>query len=707
MTVATIESTDIVSSGGTVNDFIDTDVITDTNGARASLDVGQVNYGAAYIFEKTGTGTNTGTPLWNSTNSEWGLTKKISGVNIVDTLGASVDLSSDGSVAIVSAPRGTADINSLTTIANGGYVTVFDNTTTNGTWTQVATLRPPANIIDNSIVDTGMHKYVNSLGAPDVSRTMGTYTNVTGTSSGSGSIGHFNITVDALGGVSVENTASLGSGNSIGDIITIADADLGGGGAVDFTMTITNSTGINAQSKRSKFGGSSISISGDGYTIAVGDLGSANENPLATSATLSTHPFVAGCVHIYKKIAGTWTYNETLLSPSGTSQDGFGSGVDLNLNGMVLTVGSINESSLKKNVDGPPNTMLSNSGSMYTFISQDTGNYFLSAGDNTTIGNYKQVKKENILPFENSNTGSLMGRPKITADGKTIVSGHKSLETDNNSGRVEVWTEGETNTLGEITGLDANYTLNNDGTSTAITVSAEDLTGNEIWWSFATSNATGGSVTEKRHATPFDISKSQTDEISEFSSGNWTPVDNSTMNNFSIADALRSTGTYSAVTGTSSGSGTVGTFDITVDATGLVTDVTVVTLGVGHIVGDTITISDSDLGAGGTSDFTMDIATISDIAVVRRLFGNTNRPRSFKMESLDNVGTANPITTDFDYVALNTTAGFTNPTGTGPENTFIITPNSDNGGRGSFDLTITVTDGINVKTATTTLTLPV
>ena len=113
------------------------------------------------------------------------------------------------------------------------------------------------------------------------------------------------------------------------------------------------------------------------------------------------------------------------------------------------------------------------------------------------------------------------------------------------------------------------------------------------------------------------------------------------------------------------------------------------------------------MGGGGAADFTMDIATISDIAVVRRLFGNTNRPRSFKMESLDNVGTATPITTDFDYVALNTTAGFTNPSGTGPENTFIITPNSDTTLGGSFDLTITATDGLNVKKATTTLTLPV
>ena len=746
-------------------------------------------------------------------------------------------------------------------------------------------------------MDTGLHKYVNSLGVPDVLRTIGTYTNVTGTSSGSGSIGHFNITVDALGGVSVENTASLGSGNSIGDIITIADADLGGGGAVDFTMTITNLTGINAQSKRSKFGGSSISISGDGYTIAVGDLGSANENPLATSATLSAHPFVSGCVHIYKKIAGTWTYSETLLSPSGTSQDGFGSGVDLNLNGIVLTVGSINESSLKKNADGPPNTMLSNSGSMYTFISQDTGNYFLSTGDNTTIGNYKQVKKENILPFENSNTGSLMGRPKITANGKTIVSGHKSLETNNNSGRVEIWTEGETNTLGEITGLDANYTLNNDGTSTAIAVSAADPTGNEIWWSFATSNLSGTDATqeieERRHATPFDISKSQTDEISEFSDGEWTGVSNkgsvgnilaaqdlgvdingiyengvgkvgggsayvqkgrmpnklsysiyadvdssripgsylcTSVTNGSGAGALfrvivsdgsggstlggttwyvepnanfnagrgygyamgdlvsivpsefggngsmisftignvaddwdmdkRVAGTYTDVIGYHH-DGTVdgsfhlipwpqqthvnhkkGKFNVTVDANGDISNIEVVELGPDHAVGDIYHLHESDIGttyqtparsagapdgnavqngaAGAISNaydptglspstdiFHVEISDLPNLAVVHRLYGNTNRPRSFKMESLDNVGTANPITTDFDYVALNTTAGLTNPTGTGPENTFIITPHTENTFGGSFNLTITATDGVNTKTATTTLTLPV
>lgn len=82
------------------------------------------------------------------------------------------------------------------------------------------------------------------------------------------------------------------------------------------------------------------------------------------------------------------------------------------------------------------------------------------------------------------------------------------------------------------------------------------------------------------------------------------------VNNFAVADVLRTAGTYTGVGGTSSGSGTVGTFDIVVDANGDVTSVTIVTTGSGHTVGDTITIADINLGNGGAVDFTMDIQTI-------------------------------------------------------------------------------------------------
>ena len=84
-----------------------------------------------------------------------------------------------------------------------------------------------------------------------------------------------------------------------------------------------------------------------------------------------------------------------------------------------------------------------------------------------------------------------------------------------------------------------------------------------------------------------------------------------TMDTFGAADASRATGTYAGVTGSSSAAGTVGTFDITVDANGAVTSVLVVTAGSGHAINDTITIADSVLGSGGGAAFTMDVATIS------------------------------------------------------------------------------------------------
>jgi len=95
-------------------------------------------------------------------------------------------------------------------------------------------------------------------------------------------------------------------------------------------------------------------------------------------------------------------------------------------------------------------------------------------------------------------------------------------------------------------------------------------------------------------------------------SANW--VDNviATMDTFGGADASRTAGTYNGVTGTSSGSGTVGTFNIIVDGAGAVTSALVATGGTGHAVNDTITIADAVLGGGGAVAFTMDVATVND-----------------------------------------------------------------------------------------------
>jgi len=70
------------------------------------------------------------------------------------------------------------------------------------------------------------------------------------------------------------------------------------------------------------------------------------------------------------------------------------------------------------------------------------------------------------------------------------------------------------------------------------------------------------------------------------------------------------TGTYTGVTGTSSGTGTVGTFDIVIDANGIATSVTPITRGAGHAIGDIITIAAADLGGDGPDNFTMNVASV-------------------------------------------------------------------------------------------------
>lgn len=83
-----------------------------------------------------------------------------------------------------------------------------------------------------------------------------------------------------------------------------------------------------------------------------------------------------------------------------------------------------------------------------------------------------------------------------------------------------------------------------------------------------------------------------------------------TMDTFGASNGSRTEGTYTGVTGTTSGSGTAGWYHIVVNGSGAVTSVKVIARGSDDTVNDTITISDADLGGGGAPDFTMDVATL-------------------------------------------------------------------------------------------------
>lgn len=86
-------------------------------------------------------------------------------------------------------------------------------------------------------------------------------------------------------------------------------------------------------------------------------------------------------------------------------------------------------------------------------------------------------------------------------------------------------------------------------------------------------------------------------------------------------DAARTVGTYSAVSGATSGAGSGATFNVVV-TTGGVTAVTLVAKGLGYEVGDTITILNTSLGSGvGAANLVITVASLATTAITNTKVG--------------------------------------------------------------------------------------
>ena len=87
-----------------------------------------------------------------------------------------------------------------------------------------------------------------------------------------------------------------------------------------------------------------------------------------------------------------------------------------------------------------------------------------------------------------------------------------------------------------------------------------------------------------------------------------------TVDTISGADTNRVAGTYLDVPATSNNSeAIVGTFKVVIAANGSITSITPMVLGSKHVVNDTLTIQDTDVGGTGAAvNITFDVATISD-----------------------------------------------------------------------------------------------
>jgi len=132
----------------------------------------------------------------------------------------------------------------------------------------------------------GMIASVGSVGAANTNRTAGTYTNVTYSAQGSGINATFNITVNGSGAATVTVTSS-GKGYVVNNTITVADSQLGSGGAPALTFDVA-SISDEFKFRRS---GSTVGTNLDGDPLIVGSgVGSKRYVRASTTGTTDGVP---------------------------------------------------------------------------------------------------------------------------------------------------------------------------------------------------------------------------------------------------------------------------------------------------------------------------------------------------------------------------------------------------------------------------------
>ena len=352
--------------------------------------------GAVYVFTRTA-GIWTQQAYVKASNTEAG-----------DYFGYSLSLSDDGNTLAVgagaeaSAATGIGGNQADNTVSQSGAVYVF--TRTAGTWTQQAYIKASntglndvfgysvslsgdgntlavgafqedsaatgidGNQADNTVVDSGA-VYV-------FTRTANTWTQQAYVkASNTGAIDQFgySLSISSNGntlavGTYREASAATGIGGNQADNTALAS------GAV---YVFTRTAGTWAQQVYIKASnaelddrfGWSLSLSGDGNTLAVGADG---EDSLVRGIGYNyyTDNVIAqsGAVYVFTRTAGTWTQQAYVKASNTDANDRFGASVSLSTDGNTLAVGALQEASAATGIGGnQTDNTVSSSGAVYLY----------------------------------------------------------------------------------------------------------------------------------------------------------------------------------------------------------------------------------------------------------------------------------------------------------------------------------------------------
>lgn len=293
-----------------------------------------------------------------------------------DEFGRVVRLSADGSTLAVSGWKegsSTTGINSTPddNISNAGAVYVFHFS--NGSWVQQAYIKA-------SNTDA-QDQFGNALSLSASGDTLAVGT-ILEDSSTTGINSTSNNAADAAGAVYVYQR----SGSSWSEQAYIKSSNAPAG----------------------DFFGRSVSLSGDGNTLAVGSVGDdSNTSGINSTYTYDLNTQNNGAVYMFTYNGGAWSQQAYIKASNPSPADEFGSSVSLNTDGTILAVGAQYEDSSTTGINTTPDDAAPSAGAVYI--------YGLSGGN---------WSEETYIKASNAEAGDFFGYSvSLSGDGNTLAVG--------------------------------------------------------------------------------------------------------------------------------------------------------------------------------------------------------------------------------------------------------------------------------------------
>jgi hypothetical protein len=229
--------------------------------------------------------------------------------------------------------------------------------------------------------------------------------------------------------------------------------------------------------------GSSIGLSADGSTLAVGAHGE-DSGTTGVNGGYSESAPGSGAAYVYTKSAGQWSWQTFVKASNTEAGDVFGTSLALSGDGAHLVVGAAGEDSSSKGVDGSQNNLASSSGAAYGYVFSGgtwTHTSYLKASNTAADDGFASVV---------ANGGAISpGVISLSSDGGTLaiaapgedsnadgVGANQLDNTASASGAVYVFTSGVKDEFAQTAFVKATNTDSNDALGNTLAVSADGNT---------------------------------------------------------------------------------------------------------------------------------------------------------------------------------------------------------------------------------------